>query len=146
MDEDFMRKIGNALTLATIGPVAVLAAIVASNQSADAGVSVCSTSIDNPHYSKAAQGVVYEVRVPACGLTGDVIFHGTLSSGPQIGPLVIEAMNNSTHPVKSGKTATVSVVSKSAPCNPNLWYQGHVDISGLMTNTLNSQRVQVKCA
>lgn len=102
-------------------------------------------SVENPHYSKGAGGVIFKTRISCDGKTM-VRFHGVLTSGPEVGPLELRATRDEER-VVSG-TATFYVPpqgSPGVPCDPNQFYQASADLSAVTGASESGQRVRVAC-
>lgn len=109
-------------------PTATLAITTSDGASLTAGVLSCDVTVDNPHYSTGAAGVIAKVRYTCTGnMSGTLGINANLYryAPGTVGPYVPRASNNVSRPVGPLAVGTVYVPAGGTSgilCNTSHWY------------------------
>lgn len=103
-----------------------------STMSVDVGATYisCTITVDNPHYSTGAAGVITKIRYTCSGTAaGTLQVNGNLYkyAPGTYGPYTPKASNNQSRAVGPGASGTVYVPADSLPginCNMSHWFYG----------------------
>lgn len=140
-------------TIATLSAMALtasaLTAFVGGTTPANAAENNCSVSVDNPHYSNGANGVIAKVRVNCTGLRTEYWVNGSLSRVPKVGPgLKVKGLSRD-----GGETLVPRIFyipdrgENGDACSSSTYYQasGVITLENGKKHSGTSNRVKVNC-
>ena len=108
---------------------------------------ICAVRVDDPYYSSAEKGVIYNTHV-TCDHATTVTVHGDMGEG--LGAALSVGTSDQTQDVKANVEKTFETRLAGAPgtCDRNGYYRGFTTASGAGTSTtthLSTVTVQVNC-
>ena len=109
----------------------------------------CTATINNPHYSSGAGGVIFKTRI-TCTVNATLELSGTLMEGTQVGPGPVVRSSVETRSQMGGVTTTWYTPLEGragAPCHRASYYWGSITLRayGGTIGATSSPHVKVTC-